>query len=101
MSGARRVARPIQDPPKGDQIEQLTSRPDMSSSTDPYEATTGSRTIAPRDVDRRVERETKPSFKTTELIIYLLAVIGVLIASWWSTSTRMDNGSAPTTAGSS
>ena len=26
--------------------------------------------------------ETKPSFKTTELIIYVLAVIGVLIASY-------------------
>ena len=26
--------------------------------------------------------ETKPSFKTTELIVYVLAVIGVLIASY-------------------
>ena len=34
--------------------------------------------------DVRVHRggeETKPSFKTTELIVYLLAVIGVLLAS--------------------
>jgi hypothetical protein len=55
----------------------------MSSSTpDPYDVTTGSRAAAPRDVDRRVARETKPSFKTTELIVYVLAVIGVLIASW-------------------
>jgi hypothetical protein len=53
-----------------------------SSTTDPYDATTGSGTVAPRDVDRRVARETKPSFKTTELIVYVLAVIGVLIASW-------------------
>jgi hypothetical protein len=30
---------------------------------------------------RRGGEETKPSFKTTELVIYLLAVIGVLIAS--------------------
>ena len=53
-----------------------------SSTTDPYDVTTGSGAVAPRDVDRRVARETKPSFKTTELIVYVLAVIGVLIASW-------------------
>ena len=53
-----------------------------SSTTDPYDVTTGTRAAAPRDVDRRVARETKPSFKTTELIVYVLAVIGVLIASW-------------------
>jgi hypothetical protein len=53
-----------------------------SSNTDPYDVTTGSRAAAPLDVDRRVARETKPSFKTTELIVYVLAVIGVLIASW-------------------
>jgi hypothetical protein len=53
-----------------------------SSTTDPYDVTIGSGTVAPRDVDRRVARETKPSFKTTELIVYVLAVIGVLIASW-------------------
>jgi len=53
-----------------------------SSTTDPYDVTTGSATVAPRDVDRRVARETKSSFKTTELIVYVLAVIGVLIASW-------------------
>jgi len=52
-----------------------------SSTTDPYDVTTGSRAAAPRDVDRRVTSETKPSFKTTELIVYVLAVIGVLIAS--------------------
>ena len=32
-------------------------------------------------VDRRVSTETKASFKTTELIAYVLAVLGVLIAS--------------------
>ncbi len=32
-------------------------------------------------VDRRISSETKPSFKTTELIAYVLAVVGVLIAS--------------------
>ena len=53
-----------------------------TSNTDAYDATTGDRTVATRGVDRRVERETKPSFKTTELIVYVLAVIGVLIASW-------------------
>ena len=52
-----------------------------SSTTDPYDVTTGSRAGAPRDVDRRVTRETKPSFKTTELIVYVLSVLGVLIAS--------------------
>jgi hypothetical protein len=52
-----------------------------SSTTDPYDVTTGSRAAAPPDVDRRLARETKPSFKTTELIVYVLAVIGVLIAS--------------------
>jgi hypothetical protein len=52
-----------------------------SSTTDPYDVTTGSRAAAPRDVDRRLTRETKPSFKTTELIVYVLAVLGVLIAS--------------------
>ena len=35
-----------------------------------------------RDVHvHRGGEETKPSFKTTELIVYVLAVIGVLIAS--------------------
>jgi hypothetical protein len=52
-----------------------------SSTTDPYDVTTGSRAAAPPDVDRRVTRETKPSFKTTELIVYVLSVLGVLIAS--------------------
>lgn len=33
------------------------------------------------NLDRRVSTETKASFKTTELIAYVLAVLGVLIAS--------------------
>lgn len=33
-------------------------------------------------VNRRVSTETKASFKTTELIVYILAVAGVLIASY-------------------
>ena len=31
--------------------------------------------------DRRETTETKPAFKTTELIVYVVAVLGVLIAS--------------------
>jgi len=34
-----------------------------------------------RDTDRRISTETKTSLKTTELIAYVAAVIGVLIAS--------------------
>ena len=44
-------------------------------------ATSDSRAVASRDDDRRLARETKPSFKTTELIVYVLSVLGVLIAS--------------------
>ena len=40
------------------------------------------RSVAYRDDDRRHARETKPSFKTTELIVYVISVLGVLIASW-------------------
>ena len=55
----------------------------MSSSTsDQNDVITGSRTVASRDRDRGFGRETKPSFKTTELIVYVLTVLGVLIASW-------------------
>jgi hypothetical protein len=46
--------------------------------------TTGSVRAADSEHDVRRPRrreETKPSFKTTELIIYVVAVIGVLIAS--------------------
>jgi hypothetical protein len=33
------------------------------------------------DVRRRVSAETKPSFKTTELIVYVVVVVAVLIAA--------------------
>ena len=36
--------------------------------------------------------ETKPSYKTTELIVYLLAVVGVLIASYTVGDGSADNG---------
>ena len=52
------------------------------STTDQNDAISDSRAVVPRDGDRRVARETKPSFKTTELIVYVLSVVGVLIASW-------------------
>jgi hypothetical protein len=45
--------------------------------------------------DLRVHRggeETKPSFKTTELIVYVLAVIGVLIASAVTGDAGAENG---------
>ena len=47
-----------------------------------YDATRTSGPVTYRDEERRHARETKPSFKTTELIVYLLSVLGVLIASW-------------------
>ena len=53
-----------------------------TSTTDHNDAITGSRAVVSRDGDGRVARETKPSFKTTELIVYVLSVLGVLIASW-------------------
>jgi hypothetical protein len=54
-----------------------------SSATTPVTGTDSpTRAVAYRDDERRHARETKPSFKTTELIVYLLSVIGVLIASW-------------------
>ena len=31
--------------------------------------------------DRRISTETKSSFKTTEMVVYVLAVVGVLVAS--------------------
>ena len=43
-------------------------------------------THTPNNLDVKHTRtrgeETKPSFKTTELVVYVLAVIGVLIASY-------------------
>ena len=52
-----------------------------TSTTDHNPVTSNSRAVAPRDGDRRLTRETKPSFKTTELIVYVVSVLGVLIAS--------------------
>ena len=47
--------------------------------------TSNAHTTTGRDIDvrpdRRVSTETKASFKTTELVAYVLAVLGVLIAS--------------------
>jgi hypothetical protein len=52
-----------------------------TSTTDHSPVTNDSRAVASRDSDRRLPRETKPSFKTTELIVYVVSVLGVLIAS--------------------
>jgi hypothetical protein len=43
--------------------------------------TEGARGDADLTVVRRAATETKPSFKTTELLVLLLAVAGVLVAS--------------------
>ena len=53
-----------------------------TSTTNQNDVTSGTRGVVSLDDDRRVARETKPSFKTTELIVYVLSVLGVLIASW-------------------
>ena len=53
-----------------------------SSTTNQNDVISSSRAVASRDDTRHVARETKPSFKTTELIVYVLSVLGVLIASW-------------------
>ena len=52
----------------------------MTTSTTGTSARTG-RTDRDVHIGRRGGEETKPSWKTTELFIYLLAVVGVLIAS--------------------
>ena len=54
----------------------------MSSTTNQNDVISGSPAVARRDVEHRLARETKPSFKTTELIVYVVTVLGVLIASW-------------------
>ena len=55
-----------------------------------YDTTTGAtagrntvqdRTDVRHDLDRRISSETRPSFKTTELVAYVAAVVGVLVAS--------------------
>jgi hypothetical protein len=52
-----------------------------TSTTDQDPVISDSRAVASRDGDRRLARETKPSFRTTELIVYVVSVLGVLIAS--------------------
>jgi len=55
-----------------------------TSTTDHTDVTRDSGPVTSRDSDRRLAketRETKSSFKTTELIVYVLSVLGVLIAS--------------------
>jgi hypothetical protein len=55
---------------------------DSPTRTVVYRDDSPTRTVPYRDDERRHARETKPSFKTTELIVYVLSVLGVLIASW-------------------
>ena len=45
------------------------------------ETRTGATAGTAREVTRRISTETKSSYKTTELIAYIAAVIGVLAAS--------------------
>ena len=79
------------------------TRPVTGTST-PTRPVTGTdsptRSVAYRDDERRHARETKPSFKTTELIVYVLSVLGVLIASWVVDVVPTVKGSAPIRAGS-
>jgi hypothetical protein len=53
---------------------------------------TARRTDTQHDVRPRRGEETKPSFKTTELIVYVVAVIGVLIASAVTGDAGTENG---------
>ncbi len=46
-----------------------------------HTATTGTANTRPATAGRRVSTETKASFKTTELMAYVAAVIGVLAAA--------------------
>ena len=53
---------------------------------------TGARTARTRSyADRRVSTETKASFKTSELAVYLLTVVGVLIAAAVVDESDADN----------
>jgi hypothetical protein len=56
-------------------------------------ATRGNNVIASLVRNRSRGGETKPSFKTSELVVYLLAVLGVLIASAVTGDAGTDNGS--------
>ena len=58
----------------------------MTTSTRGNNVTTGLARIRSRG------EETKPSFKTSELVVYVLAVIGVLIASAVTGDAGTDNG---------
>jgi hypothetical protein len=55
---------------------------DPTRTSGPVDPTRTSGPVAYPDDQRRPARETKPSFKTTELIVYLASVLAVLIASW-------------------
>lgn len=48
----------------------------MSTTTNAHDTVNTSHTVANR------AQETKPSFKTTELIVYIASVVGVLLASF-------------------
>jgi hypothetical protein len=52
------------------------------SETDNVTSTYGSAATARQALPRRLSTETKASFKTSELFVYLAAVFGVLLASW-------------------
>ena len=54
----------------------------------------GRRTARTPYAERRVSTETKASYKTTELAVYVLAVIGILVAS-----AVVDNGDADNITG--
>ncbi|MEV6493425.1 hypothetical protein AB0M20_33120 [Actinoplanes sp. NPDC051633] len=66
----------------------------MTAPASGYTTATGTTTGAGHTVHARSRRgeETKPSFKTTELIVYVAAVIGVLIASAVTGDAGTDNG---------
>src|SRR4051794_41872749 len=55
-------------------------------------STRGNNVIAGLARSRSRGEETKPSFKTSELVVYVLAVIGVLIASAVTGDAGTDNG---------
>ncbi|WP_188111190.1 hypothetical protein [Nocardioides antri] len=56
----------------------MTVTPNNPGDTSNTPTTRTSRTYTP---DRRISTETKASYKTSELAVYILAVLGVLIAS--------------------
>lgn len=58
-----------------------TGAPTQGSTQSSTPGTSRPTSTAPVTTARRVSTETKHSFKTTELPIYILAVLGVLIAS--------------------